>query len=166
MKCPKCGIELEEGLNFCTNCGTDLKAKITNETIIKEENKIDSLKGSYELPNSDKNINNDSNNTMLSQGNSTSSNDDMPTILCIISLVLYFMGGTIIGMLPILRGIGFLGPLAAIGIMIYVRVKYPNNLFGKVIMWIYIVFTILTIIGLVLLIMLCNSMAQSCRTLG
>ena len=45
--------------------------------------------------------------------------------------------------------------------MVVVRVKYPKNTFGKVLMWIYIVEIILAIISVVLLFLMCMACANS-----
>ena len=46
--------------------------------------------------------------------------------------------------------------IVALVLMIYVRVKYPQNVFGKVLMWVYIVLFIIAIIGIVVLLVACN----------
>ncbi len=169
MKCSKCGTEISEELNFCPNCGNNLKENgapnITEANIIEETPKNeeivndDPLKGSYEIPKD--------NNVSQSVQQPDQNDDQLPTTLCIISLVLYFLGSVVAGLIP---GLGpifrLLSPLVAIGIMIYVRVKYPNNTFGKVLMILYIVLTILAIIGFILVVMLCKSVVQSCGSLG
>ena len=60
---------------------------------------------------------------------------------------------------------GLLGiaPLAAIVIMIVVRVKYPKNKFGKVLMWIYIIELILTMLLLLIIIITCAGILHDCR---
>lgn len=56
----------------------------------------------------------------------------------------------------------FLGVLSGIGhilglvIMIYVRIKYPKNVFGKVVMWLYIIAIVLVVLFIILLMVLCN----------
>lgn len=58
-----------------------------------------------------------------------------------------------------------LGNLAAFVLMIYVRVKYPKNTFGKVLMWLYIIgliFYILAIILAVVMCAMCLNTIQSC----
>ena len=46
----------------------------------------------------------------------------------------------------ILGTIDTLGVIAGIAMMIYVRVKYPGNTFGKVLMWLYIILAALAVI--------------------
>ncbi len=61
----------------------------------------------------------------------------------------------ITGISSILGGISSLTEIAAFVMMIVTRVKYPKNVWGKVLMWIYIVLGILIVIGMVLLILAC-----------
>lgn len=163
MVCSKCGKEIDETLNFCPNCGNNLKEQV-------EENKIDDvpeskeevkennpLKGSYEITNN--------NNSEISEEDLLKIKEtEMANNLCVVSLLLYFLGGFVFGFIPGLGKIlGMLSPLAAIGIMVYVRIKYPQNIFGKVLMIVYIVLTILAIIGLILLVIMCRQLANSCQ---
>lgn len=52
--------------------------------------------------------------------------------------------------------------IAALVIMIYVRVKYPKNVFGKVLMWVYIVLFALYIITMVAFIIACGMACAAC----
>lgn len=45
--------------------------------------------------------------------------------------------------------------IAGIVLIIYVRVKYPANIFGKVLMWIYIVAAVVIFLAILLLILTC-----------
>ena len=60
--------------------------------------------------------------------------------------------------------------IAALVIIIFVRVKYPKNTFGKVLMWIYIVFFAIFIIIIAAIIiscgLACGSCAESCEGCG
>ena len=47
-------------------------------------------------------------------------------------------------------------------IIIYVRVKYPKNTFGKVLMWIYIVMFVLYIITMAVIIIACGIACSAC----
>ena len=47
--------------------------------------------------------------------------------------------------------------------MIIVRVKYKNNTFGKVIMWIYIILLALGIIAVIILIVTCVNIIRECN---
>lgn len=53
--------------------------------------------------------------------------------------------------------------LASIIIMIIVRVKYPKNVFGKVIMWIYILLIILSVVLFAIVMISCAIMCRSCQ---
>lgn len=59
-------------------------------------------------------------------------------------------------------GISVLLAIAALVIIIYVRVKYPNNIFGKVLMWVYIVLFIMYVILMVALIIACGIACNAC----
>lgn len=63
-----------------------------------------------------------------------------------------------------LSGIGW---LVAIVLMIYVRVKYPKNVFGKILMWLYIIVIILAILFFLFVMIMCSTCvggAESCIT--
>ena len=53
--------------------------------------------------------------------------------------------------------------LASWVLMIIVRVKYKNNTFGKVIMWIYIILLALGIIAVIILIVTCVNILRECN---
>jgi hypothetical protein len=55
----------------------------------------------------------------------------------------------------LLAGILGLSELAGFILMIYVRVKYPKNTFGKVLMWLYIIWLIMMVIAAILVIATC-----------
>ena len=77
--------------------------------------------------------------------------------LCIISLVLFLSA------LPMCMLQPFLGAgceLAAFILMIIVRVKHPKNVFGLVLMIIYIVAAVLLIIGAILLLAACYALLE------
>ena len=54
MKCPNCGAEIKEGLNFCPNCGQKLdeveQLEINQEQSISEEEEIEKLEIDQEQP--------------------------------------------------------------------------------------------------------------------
>ena len=52
--------------------------------------------------------------------------------------------------------------IAALVIMIYVRVKYPKNIFGKVLMWVYIVLFVMYIIFMAVVIIACGIACAAC----
>ena len=144
MFCTNCGKELKEGDSFCTNCG--------------------------------KAVNNNNNNlNEISQTNYTNDNNVNgfnPNTACWISLFLVY-GTSILSYLfyylridflyDFLYSIGKLSVLAGIGLVIYTRVKYPQNKFAKILLIIYIITIILRIILIILLIATCMSMLKDCN---
>lgn len=52
--------------------------------------------------------------------------------------------------------------IASLAVMIYVRVKYPQNTFGKVIMWLYIVCIVLGLLYIAVLIIACGIALNAC----
>ena len=52
--------------------------------------------------------------------------------------------------------------LAAWVLMIIVRVKYPKNVFGKVLMWLYIIMLVLGVIGIIVLFVACINTLRNC----
>ncbi|MDO5154874.1 MAG: hypothetical protein Q4D51_02815 [Eubacteriales bacterium] len=62
----------------------------------------------------------------------------------------------------ILSAVNGAAVIAAIVLMIYVRIKYPKNIFGKVLMWLYIVIAILIVVAVIVLIVTCLVTCQSC----
>lgn len=113
--------------------------------------------------------------------------DHTPDILCMISIlceiVPFIMDGVFTGavqtlsykvsenpglmmirnLIGSLAGIGF---VAGIVLLIIVRVKYPQNTFGKVLMWVYIVFAVLCFLAFFLFLVACsiacNGASSSC----
>ena len=161
IKCLKCGEELTAEDLFCTNCGTRLT-----------QSQLESKNTMNHQPVSQQNV--ISNNQNLSVVSSTESQitkeTNTPNMLCIISLALNFGSPIIIAIIGSVLSIvsenvamvissilGVLGSLAPLVIMIYVRIKYPTNTFGKILMWIYIAGIILYIILLILTVVACVS---------
>ena len=54
--------------------------------------------------------------------------------------------------------------IAGLAIMIYVRVKYPKNVFGKVLMWLYIIVGIISIIIFIVYILFIIWACVSCMS--
>ena len=105
-------------------------------------------------------------------------------IMCVISLVCHFIvpflgsfllggmtssfseindvsaGSTITSLLSLIVSCSY---LASWVLMIIVRVKYKNNTFGKVIMWIYIILLALGIIAVIILIVTCVNILRECN---
>lgn len=72
------------------------------------------------------------------------------------TIEIYKVMNTILGILVMLEYV------ASVVLVINVRVKYPENTFGKVLMWIYIITFIVAIIGIVIFLMFCGVMIVSC----
>ena len=148
MICSNCQKEIEETVNFCPKCGKKIeKDSIQNNTTNSQAEKNDSFQ---EINPATVEVITDEN--------------EKANVLCLISLCLFYMGSFFLSLIPVLGKILTpLSPLAAISIMIYVRIKYPSNTFGKVLMILYIINTILLILGFIFLLFLCNSIARSCN---
>jgi hypothetical protein len=52
--------------------------------------------------------------------------------------------------------------VASVVVLIYARVKYPDNIFAKVLMWVYIVFAILVLLFLAVTIISCGLAFGAC----
>ena len=72
-----------------------------------------------------------------------------------------------------LSALGILFLIAGIVLVIYVRVKYPKNIFGKVLMWIYIVLAVLILIAFIVMLVACTLACsylivtcQGCASMG
>lgn len=148
MICSNCQKEIDETVNFCPKCGKKIeKESIQNNTTKSQAEKNDSFQ---EINPATVEVITDEN--------------EKANVLCLISLCLYFLGSFLLYLIPIFgEFLTPLSPLAAISIMIYVRIKYPSNTFGKVLMILYIINTILLILGFIFLLFLCNSIARSCN---
>jgi uncharacterized membrane protein YvbJ len=142
--CKYCGKELEENATFCGNCGKEI-----------------------EQINTTSNVNNISNNKIEK---STNTDEEDARIYCILSLVCTFFSGIITKILYSLNiNIYSITPLCTIiGIvlMIYARVKYPKSKFAKVLMWLYLILFILGILMIIVLIICCFEIIDSCGDIG
>ena len=72
-----------------------------------------------------------------------------------------------------LSAFGILFLIAGIVLVSYVRVKYPKNIFGKVLMWIYIVLAVLILIAFIVMLVACTlacsyliETCQGCASMG
>lgn len=65
-------------------------------------------------------------------------------------------------LMDIMGSIGSLAMIAGLIIMIYVRIKYPKNVFGKVLMWLFIVGAIIAVIIAILYAILLAVACYSC----
>ena len=71
--------------------------------------------------------------------------------------------GAILGV--IVGALAMLSPIISVAIVIYVRIKYPENLFGKVLMWILIFMAacfVFLIVSTLLFCMWCENEMSSC----
>lgn len=126
MKCDKCGYLLIDGDNFCRNCGKT----ITVNPVIQHEFAPQQVQSTV-------------NNNIKDDNRSAN-------MLCMFSLLLYFLAPIVFVVLDIIialvlgsnyigiSGFAALSRVAGFILMIVARVKYPNNMFAKVLMWIYI----------------------------
>ena len=150
--CYNCGAKLKNGAKFCGECGTELAViekdekgkKVVKEAKIDEEKEkktqeSSSLKGSYY----------NENIKTSKVVNESKEDENIPTYICIASLIFTFLGSLI----PIARGLSL---LIGLGLMVYVRIVYPKSTFGKVLMWLYIVFYTIVIILIILLVVACS----------
>ena len=154
MFCEKCGSKLTPGDAFCTQCGAPIP-----------ETKKEVVVQSVEDPEDKKKAN----------------------MLCTISLILKYGMGLIVGVTSgvfstiassstshtaissinaVLASLSGIAGLGAFVLMIVVRVKYPKNTFGKVIMWIYIIELILSILAAIILIVACASALSAWGRMG
>lgn len=91
------------------------------------------------------------------------------TNLGIISFALYFVSGAIAGLASytnkgaVIEGIAAMVGLASFVLMIYTRVKFPKDVWGKVTMWLYIVSVGMTIIAAILLLVACFTCASGLK---
>lgn len=105
-------------------------------------------------------------------------------LLCIISLACYFFipvvgsgvsaglanafstvsgsSGAVDFLYNIITGIGSISWIAAWVLMIYVRVRYSKSIFGKVLMWVYISFIVISIAAIVAIIIACGKAISEC----
>jgi len=49
-----------------------------------------------------------------------------------------------------------LAEILGVVLMLYVRIKYPKNIFGKVVMWLYIIALVIIILLIIFVITLCD----------
>ena len=150
MYCSKCGENIQNGDNFCANCG---------ETVF-----VDSNVNMPQVYGVNKNI------TLENQ------KDKNVDFLCILSLVIGMVLPTLFnfvdGLLKskkllavsnFLNSIIGLFSIAGLVLMIIIRVKYPKNKFGKILMWIYIVFFVLSFLVLFVTLLACFTSCYGCQ---
>ena len=143
-RCVKCGFNNNEESYFCEGCGLD----------IKEEN----FTNNNDNPSSQKMVYTNSSNIISPEDNKKAN------ILSTISLICFYLIAGIFLIVPSYLDrflsaemidivhissylVGLMFHLAGLVLMIITRVKYSGNVFGKVVMWLYII----TYLGIVLL---------------
>ena len=137
MKCNQCGYMNVPGAKCCSNCGA-----ILDMNAIMEENK----------------------------------NKKMANILCGVSIACTCFPGMIesaienlqiqsapLALISLLMDVI---PVVGIAILVYVRVKYPTNTFGKVLMWLYIIGFIILMVLFATSIIACGIALRSCGSIG
>lgn len=103
-------------------------------------------------------------------------------ILCIISVLCFFAVPSVLAALMelihninydiydvfdhIASSVSVASFIVAITLMILVRVKYPNSVFGKVLMWLYIAVIVLAVIGFFFLLAFIYILCSGCRGMG
>ncbi len=153
MFCPNCGRQIEKDAKQCTECGvqlvqdTPIDEKKTEEAVPKKKTSLEEMVNTQEY-NTEK---------MLA-----AMEDNTPNILCIISLIC-LMVSPFLGYISILLTCFF--DIAAMTIVIFVRVKYPTNIFGRVLMILYTIGAILVIVNFIIFIIMCTSAIRNCRPL-
>ncbi|MCF0106035.1 MAG: zinc ribbon domain-containing protein [Holdemanella sp.] len=107
----------------------------------------------------------------------TPQKDRTPDILCLISVVLMLAGAPIRKLLLELNrnNLAYIGPfyrilysifeilpLVAIVLMVIARVKYPENRFAKILMWVYIIGFVVMLLVLAITILSCGFALRDC----
>ena len=93
----------------------------------------------------------------------------LPVVFSVILLILSDIGidEDVLGVITMILGLGITGSeIAALGLMIYVRIKYPKSTFGKVLMWIYIACAIMVVILTIIVMVACVYLINDCRSHG
>ena len=155
MKCEHCGIALTPEDLFCTNCGVPRNQNTTpNEQIQYVQPQVQYVQAPGEKV-------------------YTKEDDKMANQLCIYSLLLQYVAPLVIGVIAgvfsviaeelgyVVSSVSLLCPLAAFVLMVVARVKYPQNRFAKILMWIYIVTIGLSLLIFIFIVAACVMCAVS-----
>ena len=135
-------------------------------------------------PNMNQQFNNNQNQNMNQQINMNQQQEDdkKANLLCIISIVcavgkyvVLFLfalfaevlnGAGAYGVLDLMNSIAggtfALISIAALVLMIVARVKYPKNVFAKVLMWVYIAIIIVYVVGFIISVFACSMAFATC----
>ena len=149
MYCNNCGNSCKNNDIYCDNCGHKLQNNILNYKNVNYQNSVSS------------NL-----TTTSSENNNTANTLGTISLIC---LVLPFILDKIL--IPfsseikenIISSISGLLLLAGITLMIFVRIKYPNNILGKVIMWICILVFIFFIVCAFLVMIACFAFLEELK---
>lgn len=134
LRCKNCNEVLNEGDKFCQNCGTSVNGEKRN--VVVEDNK----------------------------GQVREEEDKVPTIMALVSLGLFFLGGTVARILLPKGDIGSLSllfPLAGLVLVINAKIRYPRSIPVKVAFWLIILAIVALIVFWVLLMLTCNMVCGS-----
>ncbi|MBR3825338.1 MAG: hypothetical protein IKJ39_09085 [Lachnospiraceae bacterium] len=73
--------------------------------------------------------------------------------------------GDVLGVIcNVADALSLFGWLAALILMIYVRIKYPKNVFGKILMVLYIIVIILVILFIIFMYIMCSTFVSGCES--
>ncbi|MCQ2505390.1 MAG: hypothetical protein MJ103_09155 [Saccharofermentans sp.] len=161
-KCPKCGTLNNMG-NFCAECGEPKPAPLVAPMYQQQQAPL------YQEP------------VIPMEEELVKPNNKGANILCIISLlcmylvpIINFVIFAIVDMIEghesevtdtvflIGFGLGTIAVIAAYILMIIARVRYKKSTFAEVLMWIYIVQTVIAVILAVITIVACFGMLYQC----
>ena len=70
--------------------------------------------------------------------------------------------GGVYSFLLVFSSISSILPVISVALVTYVRVKYPENKVGKIIMWIYIIIFIIYLISFIITLFSCSENIQAC----
>lgn len=149
MYCKNCGNICKNNDIYCDQCGQQLQVKkiIINNQVNPQEN--------------------------MSNNNLSSKNDDnranlLGTISLVCLTVPFILEKVLLPFSDELKGniissVSGLSLLAGVTLMIFVRIKYPKNILGKVVMWLCIVGFIFLIVCIFLVMLFCVSFLEELK---
>lgn len=166
MKCDKCGEVLAVDDIFCTNCGSPIKREGTQGPTVNPMQQAP-MPQQPNVPGMQQTTGNPSVQQAPVQPLTAEEENKIANRLSLISLLLRFASPIVLGVSTIIiepfsDGLSSifsafypLIALAAFVLMVIVRVKYPKNTFGKVLMWLYIATAIIYILFFVFIAVAC-----------
>lgn len=164
--CPKCGTLNNSG-NFCVECGEPKPAvPVTPAPQVAPE--TSAAPAPAPVP------------SYSQKPKEKPEDEKAATMMCLISVLCMYATPVVTGIvgrlceaLPsqeaagivsmVMVSVAGLSWIASIVLMIIVRVKYRQNLFGKILMWVYIGQLILAIIGCIILFVACAAFVDGCN---